>query len=80
MNRSGSSAQQTSNCSLVMNIVQDSERAFPFPRFALPAATPASTRTRLMCQERSNSCAAVRWCDSGLLRAVARYDMTGSSR
>lgn len=76
MKRRGSSAQHASNCSLVMNIVQDSERAFPVPRLALPAATPASTLTRLVRQGSSRSRAAIRWCDSELLRAVARYDMT----
>jgi hypothetical protein len=33
-----------------MNIAQDSERAFPIPRFALPAATPASTLTNVVPQ------------------------------
>jgi hypothetical protein len=48
VNRRGSSAQHASNCSAVMNRAQDSERAFPVPHFALPAATPASTLTRLV--------------------------------
>ena len=71
MNRRGSSAQHASNCSAVTNRVQDSERAFPAPRFALPAATPASSLTRVVRGGLLGPAALLRGSGIELLGAVA---------
>lgn len=75
MNRMGSSAQHASNSSAVMNSVQDSERAFPVPRFALPAAIPASSLTRIVRAVLLGPCAP-RGCSTELWGAVASWNMT----
>lgn len=75
MNRSGSSAQQASNCSLDLKIVHDSDRAFPLPHCSIPLTTPPSTRISRVCSRSPRSRTSDRLCGA-LVEAVHRSDMT----